>query len=83
VVITALLHDAIEDQEVSREMIEQEFGRAVADLVDELTDNKELPKDERKRKQVETAPLKSDNAKRIKLADKISNVRGITLQPTD
>jgi (p)ppGpp synthase/HD superfamily hydrolase len=81
VVIAALLHDAIEDQEVSREMIEQEFGRAVADLVEELTDNKKLPKDERKRKQVETAPLKSDNAKRIKLADKISNVRGITFSP--
>jgi (p)ppGpp synthase/HD superfamily hydrolase len=80
-IIAALLHDAIEDQEVPREMIAQEFGEVVADLVEELTDNKQLPKDERKRKQIETAPQKSDSAKRIKLADKISNIRAITFSP--
>jgi hypothetical protein len=36
---------------------------------------------QRKRKAVETAHKKSDDAKRIKLADKISNLRAITFSP--
>lgn len=39
-VIAALLHDAIEDQEVPRELIEREFGKRVADVVRQVTDNK-------------------------------------------
>src|SRR3974377_652278 len=46
-VIAALLHDAIEDQEVPRELIAQEFGEEVAVLVEEVTDDKRLPKEER------------------------------------
>jgi guanosine-3',5'-bis(diphosphate) 3'-pyrophosphohydrolase len=67
---THLLHDAVEDQEVPVEMIAREFGKQVADIVMEVTDDKTLPKDERKRKQIETAPKKSREAKLIKLADK-------------
>ena len=52
-VIAALLHDSVEDQEVPIEMITNEFGRQVADIVMEVTDDKTLPKDERKRKQIE------------------------------
>src|SRR5450755_4053123 len=70
VVIAALLHDAVEDQEVPVEMIAREFGKQVADIVMEVTDDKTLPKDERKRKQIETAPKKSREAELIKLADK-------------
>lgn len=32
-VIAALLHDAIEDQEAPRKLIEREFGKRVADVV--------------------------------------------------
>jgi hypothetical protein len=49
------------------------FGKQVADIVMEVTDDKTLPKDERKRKQIETALKKSREAKLIKLADKTSN----------
>jgi guanosine-3',5'-bis(diphosphate) 3'-pyrophosphohydrolase len=41
--IAALLHDAIEDQEVPREMIAEGFGQDVANLVDEVTDDMRLP----------------------------------------
>src|SRR5919107_444897 len=51
-VIAALLHDAIEDQEVPRSMIEARWGVDVARIVEEVTDDKSLPKEERKRKQV-------------------------------
>jgi HD domain len=80
-VIAALLHDAVEDQGVSSEMLTSEFGQLVADIVLELTDDKALPKDERKRKQVENAPKKSNGAKLVKLADKTSNLRAIASSP--
>jgi (p)ppGpp synthase/HD superfamily hydrolase len=81
VVIAALLHDAIEDQNISVETIASEFGKQVADIVTEVTDDKSLPKAERKRKQVETASKKSREAKLIKLADKTSNVRAVANSP--
>jgi (p)ppGpp synthase/HD superfamily hydrolase len=81
-VIAALLHDAIEDQEVPSELIAREFGTRVAALVEEVTDNKSLDKAQRKRLQVEHAPKKSTAAKIIKLADKTSNLRAIALSPS-
>jgi (p)ppGpp synthase/HD superfamily hydrolase len=80
-VIAALLHDAVEDQEVPLEIIVREFGKQVADIVMEVTDDKNLPKEERKRKQIEAAPKKSKDAKLIKLADKTSNLRTIASSP--
>ena len=80
-VIAALLHDAVEDQEVPIQIIVREFGKQVADIVIEVTDDKSLPKEERKRKQIETAPKKSEGAKLIKLADKTSNLRTIASSP--
>jgi (p)ppGpp synthase/HD superfamily hydrolase len=81
VVIAALLHDAIEDQGVTPEMIASEFGEHVADIVKEVSDDKALPKEDRKRKQVENAARKSHKAKLIKLADKTSNLRAIASSP--
>ncbi len=81
-VVAALLHDAIEDQEVPREMIAEVFGEDVAKLVEECTDDKSLDKEERKRLQVVHAPEKSPRAKVIKLADKTSNLRTISASPS-
>ena len=57
-VVAALLHDAIEDQEVPRELIEREFGKRVAEVVSQVTDDKTLPKEKRKETQVKTASKK-------------------------
>ncbi len=57
-VVAALLHDAIEDQEVPRELIEREFGKRVAEVVSQVTDDKTLPKEKRKETQVKTAGKK-------------------------
>jgi (p)ppGpp synthase/HD superfamily hydrolase len=81
VVIAALLHDAIEDQGVTAEVITNQFGKHVADIVVEVTDDKSLPKHVRKRKQVESTSKKSREAKLIKLADKTSNVRAVANSP--
>lgn len=80
-VIAALLHDTIEDAGVTKEELVQTFGPDVADLVAEVTDNKSLPKAERKRLQVVNAATISARAQVIKLADKISNVRAILSSP--
>ena len=80
-VIAAYLHDTIEDQEVKYEMLVAEFGRDVADLVREVTDDKNLLKAERKRLQVEHARSATPRAKHIKLADKISNLNSILASP--
>jgi len=80
-IIAALLHDAIEDQGVSRAAIAEQFGEDVATLVEEVSDDKSLPQDVRKRLQVEQASKKSRRAKILKLADKISNVTDIGNDP--
>jgi (p)ppGpp synthase/HD superfamily hydrolase len=80
-VIAALLHDAIEDSEVPRELIAETFGEDVASIVAEVTDDKSLPKAERKLKQIETAATKTPRAKLLKLADKTSNLRAIAASP--
>ncbi|XP_053437896.1 guanosine-3',5'-bis(diphosphate) 3'-pyrophosphohydrolase MESH1 isoform X2 [Nycticebus coucang] len=46
-------------------------------LVEEVTDDKTLPKVERKRLQVEQAPHSSPGAKLVKLADKLYNLRDL------
>jgi (p)ppGpp synthase/HD superfamily hydrolase len=80
-VVAALLHDAIEDQPVSRAAIAQEFGEDVAALVMEVTDDKSLPKQQRKRLQVEHAPGLSSRAAILKLADKTSNLTALAVSP--
>ena len=82
-VVAALLHDTVEDCDVSFEEIEEKFGSVVASYVRELTDDKSLPKAERKRLQIEHAPHLSEGAKPIKLADKISNIRDVTNNPPE
>jgi (p)ppGpp synthase/HD superfamily hydrolase len=81
-VIAAMLHDSIEDQEVPRGIIAEVWGEDIARLVEEVTDDKALPKEAPKQKQVEKASEKSDRAKVLKLADKTSNLRAITASPS-
>jgi (p)ppGpp synthase/HD superfamily hydrolase len=69
------LHDAIEDTETTREELAEKFSPRVADLVVEVTDDMSLPKSERRQRQIVDAPHKSPDAKLIKIADKISNIR--------
>src|ERR1044071_7377984 len=56
----ALLHDTVEDTDTTIEEIVAEFGTDVGHVVAEVTDDKSLPKEERKKKQIETVARKSD-----------------------
>ncbi len=80
-IIAALLHDAIEDSGISEAEIADTFGADVAALVVAVTDDKSLPKAERKRLQIAHAPTKPERAKILKLADKTSNLRAMAKSP--
>jgi guanosine-3',5'-bis(diphosphate) 3'-pyrophosphohydrolase len=61
--------------------IEELFGSRVRSFVEEVTDDKSLKKEERKRLQIEHAQHLSDGAKQIKLADKIANIHDVAFSP--
>lgn len=73
----AVLHDTVEDTDCSLDEIQEKFGEHVRSIVEEVTDDKKLPKMERKRLQVVNAPKKSKEAKLVKLADKLYNLRDL------
>jgi guanosine-3',5'-bis(diphosphate) 3'-pyrophosphohydrolase len=79
--VAALLHDTIEDTSASGEELEQQFGARVRALVEEVTDDKDLEKAERKRLQIERTSALSTAAKQIKLGDKICNMRDVVADP--
>jgi guanosine-3',5'-bis(diphosphate) 3'-pyrophosphohydrolase len=81
VIAAALLHDTVEDTETSWQELREAFGEKVAGIVGEVTDDKSLLKAERKRLQVEHAAHISREAKLVKLADKICNVRDVAFHP--
>lgn len=81
ILAAAVLHDTIEDTAITYAHIHEEFGIVVADYVQEVSDDKTLPKQRRKELQIETMSSKSDGAKLIKIADKISNLRSVAHNP--
>lgn len=79
--VAAALHDTVEDTATTLADIEDRFGPEVRGLVAEMTDDKRLPKAERKRLQVEHAPGVSPKAALVKLADKIANAWDVGHRP--
>ncbi len=86
----AILHDVIEDTVGSVEErtnlmseISSVFGEEILALTMEVTDDKTLDKKVRKQLQIEHANHKSERAKKLKIADKISNLRDIIIDPPD
>lgn len=82
-ICAAYLHDVVEDTPVSLQEIEENFGKEVAALVDELTDEfvKEkyphLNRKRRKEREVARQAKISPKAKTVKLADVIDNTPDI------
>ena len=80
-VIAALLHDTVEDTDITLDIIEQEFGATVAQLVDELTDKFVDPaignRAHRKALERDRLATISKEAQTIKLADLLHNTSSI------
>jgi guanosine-3',5'-bis(diphosphate) 3'-pyrophosphohydrolase len=81
VLCAALLHDTVEDTDTTHDELVGAFGERIAGIVAEVTDDQALPKAERKRLQVAHAPGLSAQAKLVKLADKICNLRDVAERP--
>ena len=81
VICAALLHDTVEDTATTHEELANAFGSRIARIVAEVTDDQDLAKEERKRLQVEHAASLSHEAKLVKLADKICNLRDVAERP--
>jgi guanosine-3',5'-bis(diphosphate) 3'-pyrophosphohydrolase len=81
VLCAALLHDTVEDTDTTHQELENAFSARVARIVAEVTDDQTLPKAERKRLQVERAAHLSTEARLVKLADKICNLRDVAERP--
>jgi len=76
----AIGHDLVEDTETTAEELAQRFGVAMRDLVLECSDDKSLPYAARKQSQIDYAPHASFRAGKIKLADKIVNLRDLATE---
>ena len=79
--IAAILHDVLEDTDASPGEIFEGFGEDVLSLVQEMTDDKSLPKQVRKDLQIEGASGLSEQARWVKLADKVCNLEDMTKSP--
>ena len=79
----AILHDTVEDTDTRYEELVAHFGRKVADIVMEVTDDRQLEKPQRKALQIAHAPHASREAALVKLADKICNLRDVASSPPD
>lgn len=71
--VAAVLHDVAEDTERTMDDIENMFGKHVASIVDEVSDDKSLAKAERKRLAWQRLKTRSVEAQLVKVADKWSN----------
>jgi GTP diphosphokinase / guanosine-3',5'-bis(diphosphate) 3'-diphosphatase len=71
----------IEDTETTEEELCTTFGDEIAQIVVEMTDDKSLPKEERKRLQIEHTHRMSREGALVKLADKICNLRDVAANP--
>ncbi|HET6545370.1 MAG TPA: HD domain-containing protein [Rhodanobacteraceae bacterium] len=81
ILCAALLHDTIEDTKTTEAELREQFGDSVANIVREVTDNKNIDKEVRKQLQIGHAPNLSPQAKLVKLADKICNLRDLLTSP--
>lgn len=81
VLCAAVLHDTVEDTDTTEAELKEAFGPKIASIVMEVTDDKTLPKEVRKQKQIEHAPHSSHEARLVKLADKICNLRDVLDAP--
>ncbi len=88
-VASALVHDVIEDTNATREDVEREFGREVAQIVDGVTKIGHLPASSREERQVENyrklllSIAKDARVILIKLADRLHNMRTLEHLPED
>jgi uncharacterized protein (UPF0147 family) len=79
--IAGLLHDVVEDTPTTYEDVAKSFGERVAEIVRENSDDMTVPKAERRQGRIAAMAGKSREARIVKMADVISNLRAIAVSP--
>lgn len=80
-IAACLLHDTVEDTDTTYDELVETFGKTIADVVMEVTDDRTLSRAERKRAQIEHVSYMSDRAKLVKLCDKLYNLQDFINNP--
>ncbi|MEO1080790.1 MAG: RelA/SpoT family protein [Pseudomonadota bacterium] len=86
--MAAMLHDVIEDTGISKDAIEEQFGDAVAELVDGVSKLTQIEFDTLEEKQAENfqkmalAMARDIRVILVKLADRLHNMRTLGVLPT-
>ena len=75
--IAGVLHDTIEDTNATYEEIEREFGKDVADLVGQHSEDKSKTWEERKQNAIDELKAAPIRVKMLVLADKVANLRSM------
>lgn len=81
VLVAALLHDTLEDTNVTPEELSQRFGERVLATVEELSNDPSLTTEQNKQRQIDHAPSMSLDAQIVKLADRLANIRDLAAEP--
>lgn len=77
VIAAAIVHDVIEDTQVTEAELRTELGDAVVDLVMAVTYDDSLPRDDRKKSYIESVRSASEEVKALSAADKIANAQSL------
>jgi guanosine-3',5'-bis(diphosphate) 3'-pyrophosphohydrolase len=75
--LAALLHHAVEDGLTTPGEIESHFGASVRDLVEEVTDNRRMPKEAGRTRQLDRAASASPQARLILLTECIATLHAL------
>ena len=76
IITAAYLHDVVEKTEVQLDEIRERFGPSVAELVDNLSENEEIPEYADRKRALRGRVLESDrDAMIIYAADRVANMR--------
>ena len=83
VIIAGILHDTVEDTELTLDFIRERFGDAVANIVDGCSENKALRWRARKTERIEALRTASPEVCTVTCADKLHNLRTIISEYDD
>ncbi len=77
VIIAGILHDTVEDTDLTLEFIRERFGEDIANIVDGCSENKALRWRARKTERIEALKTASPEICTVTCADKLHNLRTI------
>lgn len=77
VIAAALTHDVLEDTDVSENELRGRLGDETVDIIKSVSEDKNLPWEERKERYIEVVKNSSENVKAVSISDKIHNAKSL------